>query len=158
MAVAKHRHSAGEEVPRDRVAQEVLEEARIVLPGIQTLFGFQLIAIFAERFRQLPEAEQVLHYAALMLVAVSIVLIMTPVAYHRIAERKTVSQWFIDLASALITTAMLPLMLALSFEVYIVGHVIIGGTVAGIAAAALFFMTGILWLAFPLWMRKRRVG
>jgi hypothetical protein len=156
MALAKHRRGAGEEIPRDRVAQEVLEEARIVLPGIQTLFGFQLIATFAERFRQLGEGAQMLHYAALMLVALSVVLIMTPVAYHRIAERKTVSQWFIDLASALITTAMLPLMFALSFEVYIVGQIIIGSTEASIVAAALFLLTGVLWFVFPLVMRRRR--
>jgi hypothetical protein len=30
----------------------------VVLPGIQALFGFQLIAVFNERFRQLSEGEQ----------------------------------------------------------------------------------------------------
>ena len=30
----------------EKMAQEAIEEARMVLPGIQALFGFQLIAVF----------------------------------------------------------------------------------------------------------------
>ena len=53
----------------------------MVLPGIQALFGFQLIAVFNERFRQLSEGEQLIHFTAIMLVAIAIALIMTPAAY-----------------------------------------------------------------------------
>ena len=52
----------------DSIAQETIDEARMVLPGIQALFGFQLIAVFNERFRSLPQFEQTLHYAARMMV------------------------------------------------------------------------------------------
>ena len=37
------------EALKDAVEQ-ALEEARMVLPGIQALFGFQLIAVFNQRF------------------------------------------------------------------------------------------------------------
>jgi hypothetical protein len=77
----------------ESIAQEVIEEARMVLPGIQALFGFQLIAVFNERFRDLETPEQRLHYAALILVAAAIAIIMTPGAYHRIAEQTTVSDF-----------------------------------------------------------------
>ena len=33
-----------------RQLETVLEECRIVLPGIQALFGFQLAVVFSERF------------------------------------------------------------------------------------------------------------
>ncbi len=42
----------------------VIEEARMILPGIQAFFGFQLIAIFNNRFQDLTQAEQVLHLVA----------------------------------------------------------------------------------------------
>src|SRR5438128_2595950 len=100
------------------MAQEALEEARMVLPGIQALFGFQLIAVFNERFSQLPSAEQLAHFAATILIAVAIGLIMTPAAYHRQVEPGTVSSFFVGLASLLITAAMVPLMLGLCLEVY----------------------------------------
>jgi len=38
----------------------VIEEARMVLPGIQAFFGFQLIAVFNNRFQEFTHTEQVL--------------------------------------------------------------------------------------------------
>ena len=63
----------------DKIGREAIEEARMVLlPGIQALFGFQLIAVFIERFKELTEDEQLIHFSATVLVTIAIVLIMTP--------------------------------------------------------------------------------
>ena len=94
----------------------VIEEARMVLPGIQAFFGFQLIAVFNSRFQDLTHTEQVLHLVALLMLAVSIALIMTPAAYHRIAVRGMVSRHFIELASRFLESAMFPLMLSIEPE------------------------------------------
>jgi NAD(P)-dependent dehydrogenase (short-subunit alcohol dehydrogenase family) len=54
---------------------------RAVLPGMQALFGFQLIAIFSDRFdTALREVEQLLHLLAILLVALAIALIFVPFA------------------------------------------------------------------------------
>jgi hypothetical protein len=74
-----------------------LEEARMVLPGIQALFGFQLIVVFNNSFDQLTQTEQNAHFVALALVAFAIAIIMTPVAYHRIV-RGSLSDFFVRLA------------------------------------------------------------
>ena len=56
----------------------------MVLPGVQALFGFQLIAVFSDGFTaRLTRSEQGLHLLALTLVAVAGALVMTPAAYHR---------------------------------------------------------------------------
>jgi hypothetical protein len=77
-----------------------IEEPRMVLPCLQALFGFQLIAVFNDRFQNLVPLEQYLHVLALVLVALAAACIMTPAAYHRIAERGTVSDisltWHLD--------------------------------------------------------------
>src|SRR5205823_10297737 len=73
------------ESPEER-AHSTHEEARMVLPGIQALFGFQLIAAFNTRFTELELADRAVHLSALILVALAIALIMTPAAYHRICE------------------------------------------------------------------------
>src|SRR5205085_492366 len=103
----------------------VIEEARMVLPGIQTLFGFQLIAVFSPRFQGFSKPEQTLHLLALLLVAVAVALIMTPAAYHRIGRRGTLSRRFIDLASRFLTCAMLPLMLAIAIDAFLVSRLIV---------------------------------
>jgi hypothetical protein len=91
----------------------------MVLPGIQALFGFQLIAVFNERFKELTEDEQLIHFSATILVTIAIALIMTPAAYHRLAEQTTISKFFVWLASWLIAAAMVPLMLGLTLEVHV---------------------------------------
>src|SRR5258708_1326536 len=109
---------------RERIAQAAIEEARMVVPGIQALFGFQLIAVFNQRFHDLTASEQTLHFCALILIALAIAIIMTPAAYHRLVERGSVSGFFIELASRLIAAAMLPLTVALCLEVYLVGRMV----------------------------------
>jgi hypothetical protein len=92
-------------------AQMAIEEARMVVPGLQALFGFQLIAIFNRRFETLSFRTQALHLAALFLTTISIALIMAPAAYHRIAEPEFGSEFFVHLV---------PLMISLTLDVYIV--------------------------------------
>lgn len=53
----------------------LLEECRMVLPGIQALFGFQLIAVFNSRFAEdLTRTEQIFHLAAITSVAIAVAL------------------------------------------------------------------------------------
>src|SRR4029450_10869031 len=88
--------------------QQALDEARMVLPGIQALFGFQLIAVFSDGFAQgLDGVEKSLHVAALALVSVAVALIMTPAAYHRQAHPRRVDERFLKLTSNFVTAAMI---------------------------------------------------
>src|SRR5438874_8821518 len=73
-----------EDLPLSKAAEYLLDECRMVLPGIQALFGFQLIAVFSAEFEQkLGHAEQVAHLGAIGLVAIAVAMIMTPAALHR---------------------------------------------------------------------------
>ena len=139
-------------------AGHVLEECRMVLPGIQALFGFQLIAVFDETFHKLlSRSDQLLHLAAIVLVTVSIALVMAPAALHRQAERHTVSRRFVDLASRLLLAGMFPLAVAIALEVYLVAAVILAVPAAGaFVAAALLAVIAALWLGMPAWERRRR--
>jgi Family of unknown function (DUF6328) len=111
----------------DAEVEQTLEEARMVLPGIQALFGFQLIAVFNERFDQaLGAPAKRLHLAVVVLTALVIGLIMAPAAYHRQAERDWVSRYFANYASLLITLAMAPLSIALAVEVSLVAFLVTG--------------------------------
>ena len=142
----------------DQEANHVIEEARMVLPGIQALFGFQLIAVFNSRFETaFAPIDQYLHLAALVLVALSIVLIMTPAAYHRQAERGFVSRYFTELASRLLTAALAPLLLAIVLEVFLVCKIILKTTpVSSLIGASLFAVFVWSWFVFPRLTTKHR--
>jgi len=133
-------------------ANLLLEECRTILPGIQALFGFQLIAIFSDGFdEKLAVADQILHLAAIVLVAVAIVLIMTPAAYHRQTGPMKVESGFIELASRAALWAMVALMLGLTLEFYIVAKVILSHMLWAASMAALFLgFIFLFWFIVPI--------
>jgi hypothetical protein len=141
----------------------ILEEVRTVLPGIQALFGFQLIAVFNNRFQDLSGAEQVLHLTALVLSSLAAVLIMTPTAYHRIAGRGTVSHRFVELASHFLTCAMVPLMFGITLDVFLLARLVLHNVaLSAVGATALLLVFFGFWYVFP-WTaarleRRRRQG
>jgi hypothetical protein len=137
-------------MPLPLAVQLLLEECRMVLPGIQALFGFQLIAVFNNRFAELlTKEEQVLHVIATGLVAVAVALIMTPAAYHRQTSPEHASETFIRVSTRLVLWSMLPLAVSLCLEFYVVGRIILGGTVAPILAVAVFAVYVVLWFVLP---------
>ena len=143
--------------PVDKQIEYVLEEARMVLPGMQALFGFQLIAAFSQRFTDaLGPTARVIHLAALLLVALAIALIMAPAAYHRQVQRDRVSAFFVDYASRLITLAMVPLFIALCAEVGVVTIAVINSALLGfVLATVLAVVFLVLWYVVP-WMKRER--
>jgi uncharacterized protein DUF6328 len=146
----KRNEGEREKVPLSTAAHYLLEECRMVLPGIQALFGFQLIAVFNPGFAQkLTTGEQRLHLLAIALLAVAIALIMTPAAYHRQTSAQQVTSAFIRLASRLLLASMVPLALGICIDFYLVGHVIYPGPVVPVLAAALFATIVFLWFVLP---------
>ncbi|MEN3331719.1 MAG: hypothetical protein V7641_1084 [Blastocatellia bacterium] len=148
--------SSGGTKIKDKI-KHVLTEARVVLPGAQTLLGFQFIVFLMESFDKLPDSSKYLHFAALSLVALSIVLLMTPAAYHRIAERGEETEHFHRYASRILLAAMVPLALGLSIDFFIVARKVIEST--GLAAALALALLGLfygLWFGFTAYRRRQR--
>ncbi len=141
---------------RERLAlkdetQTSVEEARMVLPGIQALFGFQLIAVFNQRFTELSSAMQLVHLASIGFVTLAIAFVMAPAAYDRIAERGWVSRHFINLTSRLLSCAMGMLMVGLALEVALVVNMVIQSSLlSGLVGALVVVLMGSLWFVMPL--------
>jgi H+/Cl- antiporter ClcA len=151
----------GEPVHRDSLKDEatrVVEEARMVLPGLQALFGFQLIAVFNERFsRDLAPGEQAVHLVAVVLVAIAGILLMAPAAYQRQVERGVVTRYFVKLGSGLVFTAMLPLAAGLSLDIFLLGRLIVHSVTLACGVAGGVFLTALtMWFLFPRIARHRR--
>lgn len=142
----------------EKAAEASMQEARMVLPGIQALFGFQLIATFSPGFYELPTDERHLHFAAVVLVTLSIAMIMAPTAYHRIVEQGSVSLFFVRLISLMIAAAMVPLMIALCLDVYLIGALVLSARwAAAVIAGALLLVFAALWFVFPFVVRSGRL-
>jgi uncharacterized membrane protein len=157
-----HRH--GDEKMNNETEQEsledemrnVVEEARMVIPGIQALFGFQTMAVFNNRFEQLPYSGIIAYLIGLGLLAWAIALLMAPAAYHRLAERGQVSKKMINLSSRLITAGMVPLMLGLAIDIYVVMLAALEDEKISLYCGALALcIFSLLWFIFPIKMRKK---
>jgi len=141
----------------ETAVSHILEEARMLIPGIQGLFGFQLIVVFTERFAEgLAPPEQRLHLAALVLTAVSFALATAPATYHRIVEPRSISGGFARYASRLLAAAMVPLMVGMALDVHLIARLVLGdvGDAAVVAGVLLVLFAG-LWFIYPALHRRR---
>jgi len=140
----------------DKAVEYLLDECRIVLPGILVLFGFQLATVFTARFaHDLSPGEQRLHLLAIALVAVAIALIMTPAADHRQAEPEQVSEGFIRLSTRLLLASLPLLALAICLDFYLVARLVLGARWVAWLAAGLFLVFVGLWFVLPRTGRRR---
>jgi DMSO reductase anchor subunit len=135
----------------------ILEECRMVLPGIQALFGFQLVAVFNTSFREvLSFREQCLHLGAIACSAVAVALVMAPAAMHRIGEPRSVSRRLVDAATRLLEIGMVPLMLGICTDFYLIARVTLHrARLSAVLALMLLAMFVGLWLLVPRWHRER---
>ncbi|HKA32876.1 MAG TPA: DUF6328 family protein [Candidatus Binatia bacterium] len=148
MATAHHEQT--EELSLSKAAEYLLEECRMVLPGIQALFGFQLIAVFNSTFDQkLSAAEQELHLAAIAFVAVAVALVMTPAAYHRRVGERVVTERFLRISTRLLLWSMMPLAVGICIDFYLIARIILDGVVAPLLAVALLAIFILFWFALP---------
>lgn len=138
-------------LPLGEAVTHLLEECRMVLPGIQALFGFQLIAVFNARFaEQLTQAEQIIHYIAIAFVAVAVGLVMAPAAFHRQRGPMEISDDFVTIASRLLLLSMIPLMLGICLDFYLIGRLILHSHVLSLPLAALLLgLFSMLWFFLP---------
>jgi hypothetical protein len=140
-------------------ARNSLDESRMVLPGIQAVFGFQLIAVFNERFDGLDIALKLTHLTSLCLVVVAMALLMTPAAYDRIAEPDYVSANFLRRTAWFLTIAMAALACAVAVEMYVIVMLVTARPWIAFLACAISFGTFVsLWFVGPWRARKARTN
>jgi Family of unknown function (DUF6328) len=142
----------------DRNLMEVLQELRVAGLGVQVLFGFLLSIPFSQRFTKLTTGQRDLYLACLILSALSTVLLVGPVAYHRLVFRRQLKGPLIHTANrmaiaGLVTVALavcVAVLLLFSFVTSLIPAVLITVLLAGVFAG--------LWFGLPLNRRGSREG
>jgi hypothetical protein len=131
----------------------------MVLPGIQALFGFQLIAVFNEGFAQkLSVLEQRIHFVSIILTVIAIALVMTPAALHRQVDPLSVTRRLIRSSTNLLLLSMFPLAISICLEIYLIGHVITQRFwLSAFSTVGLFFLFLFLWMVLPHMEKKKRL-
>lgn len=136
--------------------QFILEECRMVLPGIQALFGFQLIAVFNQNFNALTYVDKIVHLTAIFFTVAAIGLLMGPAAYHRLTSPTSMPPEMCTVGTRLVCSGMAMLMVSIALDIYIVTNLIVESMTASIifGGIALVFFS-IVWYVFPLMSKTR---
>jgi hypothetical protein len=143
-----------EPTPLPAKVDQMLTEARVVLPGAQALLGFQFTVILTRSFESLPSEVKSLHLVALCCVAAAIVFLMTPAALHRISFGGEDNETFLRLGGAFVIAAPALLAFGIAGDLFVATYKASDSTVlAGSMAGASLTILAVFWFALPLLLR-----
>jgi hypothetical protein len=134
--------------------EQLLTEARVILPGAQALLGFQLIVMMTQAFDRLPVRVQSIHVAALLSLVIAVVLLIAPAAIHRLAFQGRDDAKLLGPGSLIVTLALLPLAASICCDLWVALYKLTGSdTTSMVGALATAAILLGLWFALPLALR-----
>ncbi len=139
----------------DRELGELLNEFRVVLPGITVLFGFLLAVPFASRWRDIDDFQQDVFLAAFLATGASIVLLVALSSYHRLRFRVAEKERLVRVGNVLGILGITCFGIALDAVVLLVTDVVTGSGFAAGATAGVAALVLLLWYGLPVWDRLR---
>jgi hypothetical protein len=137
----------------NRELEELLQELRIALPGVQILFAFLLVVPFNNRFAETDDLQRNVWFAALLLALGAVACFIAPTAYHRIRFRDYDKERLVMTATRLAVVGLVFLATALSASTFFVTGFVFSDRLAAFVTAVAAGTIGGLWFALPL-LRK----
>jgi Family of unknown function (DUF6328) len=137
----------------DRNLNELLQELRVALPGVQVLFAFLLTIPFNQRFKLLTHAQERIYLATLLSTTVAAVLLIAPTAYHRLTFRRQQKQRLVRIANRAAIAGLGFLALAMTGVVLLVTDFLFSTVVTVICTTFAGLLFAVFWYALPLLRR-----
>lgn len=134
--------------------EELLQELRVMLPGVEVLFAFLLTAVFANRFSDLDRLGLVLFVLSLTTSAITVLLLLMPAALHRIADVDRTER--IRVATRFQMIGSITLGISMCLALFVVVRFIFSTSVAAWLVGVVAAVWSGLWYLFPVWLSNRR--
>jgi uncharacterized integral membrane protein len=141
----------------DRNLNELLQELRVALPGVQVLFAFLLIVPFNQRFGELTDTQEGIYLGTLISTSISAALLIAPTAYHRLTFRKQQKGQLVFLANRMAIIGLGFLALAMTGVVLLVTDFVFGTVVTVVCTTLAALMFATFWYVLPL-LRRFSLG
>lgn len=144
------------ESPEERVSRELdelLQQLRITLPGVQVLFAFLLTVPFTQRFHLIDGIARDMFFVAFLTTAAATALLLAPVAYARIQFRQFDKERLIRLGTFAAIVGLALLAVSLSASTFVVTQVLFSNRAAGLVAALTLLVFVLAWFVVPLLAR-----
>ncbi len=147
------RETAAERVSRE--LDELLQQIRIALPGVQVLFAFLLTVPFSNRFDAVDGAAKVAFFIAFLATATATAMFLAPVAYARIQFRHADKERLLQLGTHTTIAGLALLAIAISASTFVVTQVLYSNVYATLVAGFFAILLCGSWFALPLLARVR---
>jgi hypothetical protein len=134
----------------DRELMELLQELRVVLPGVQVLLAFLLTAPFQQRFAQLPGTLRNVFFASIACATVATALLIAPSVHHRLRWREGEKERLLQVANRLAIWGTVFLATAIVLALYVITNVLFATWIALLTAVLTVALFAWLWYALPL--------
>jgi len=129
---------------------ELLQELRIVIPGVQVLFAFLLTVPFNQRFTQLSTVQRDVFFATLLCTAAATALLIAPSAHHRLLFRQGEREKRLKMGNTLTILGLAFLVPAMVGVVFVITDLLFGLMAALIVTVAMALLFLVLWFVLPL--------
>jgi MFS family permease len=133
----------------------LLQEIRVMLPGVQLLAAFLLTVPFDQRFATLDDLDRALFLGALGTAIVSVLAFLTPILLHRFGRRTERGvRLLAGIAAARI--GLVALLVSVASSMAVVCRFLFGNVGAGAVLIVLTVVAIGLWRLLPEWARRVR--
>jgi hypothetical protein len=139
----------------DRNWDELLSELRVTQTGVAILFSLLLTVPFSAGFDDVDAFQRRVYLVALLLAATSSVMLIAPVAYHRVLFAKRQKQAVVRASNRFAIVGLALLCLALSAVLLLVADVLLPRGYAFGVAGVFGVGTATLWTV-PALLRRGR--
>src|SRR4051812_37073138 len=142
---ARSAESRGESLDQvlDRNLNELLQELRVAITGVQILFAFLLGLAFTARFTSLDQFDVTVYTVTLLATAMATIVLIAPVSFHRLVFRRRQKGALIMVGDRLLLLGLGLLVVAISCAVLLIVDVVLGRW-QGAAAGGLVALAGTL--------------
>ena len=134
----------------DRNLEELLQELRVALPGVQVLFAFLLVVPFNQRFGEITSFQRSLYFVTLLLATSAAVCLIAPTAHHRIEFREGDKRHIVFSGTKLAVAGLALLAAAMTGSVILVTDFLYHRTTVVIVAVVVGLMFTLVWFAWPV--------
>lgn len=142
-----------EQERRARELAELLQELRVVLPGVQVLFAFLLTVPFSARFGYVSPLQQTVFFGTLVCTAISAGLLLAPSAHHRLLWRQQAREHRLRMANRFAIAGMILLVPGMVGAIFVITDILFGSTAAAVGTAAIAAFYVCVWFVIPIWYR-----
>jgi hypothetical protein len=155
--VTDHEHDGQEDERerRNRQLDQLLQETRVVMPGVQFLFAFLLAVAFQQGFADTTQFQRDVFLATIVCASFAAMCFIAPAAWHRILFEQGDKRHIIKVANRFVVGGLLFLTGAMTLALVLVCDFVFDGATTAVVAAVVGASFMWFWFAAPMLRRAR---